>query len=429
MSVNQKLRLGSGALGVAALGALLAAGGCSFFLHPIDSKGAEAPLAHTTSPAPVMPAGPAEEPLTVTSNLTDDAQAPDAGAAAPAATTVVIPDAGAQIAASAPKSYVVQRGDTLWGLAGMFLKDPWLWPEIWYVNPEVTNPHRIYPGDTLRLAVGRDGKQQLQLAHTGAGAPVAMGGPVTRLNPLLRSDPLDAPIETIPYASIAGFLSRPALLTDAQVKAAPYVLALRDNHLVAGAGNDVYVRKLGGGQGERFNIMHIGEPLKVPGHGTVGYIAQFASLGEVTRAGDPARLVLTESARETLSGDVLIPEASNLVADIRPHRPRAAIDSRILAVVNGVLLAGQFQVVAISGGSGEGVEPGHVLKVVEDIKSVRDRCARLQGSGTCLRWGETALPQETAGTLLVFRSYEHMSYALIASESVPLHIGDLVATP
>lgn len=435
MPVNQKLGVGSGVMGLTALAALLATGGCSFFLHPAAPTNAPvqagAPAAAAT-PAEGGPAMQQEEPQTVTSNLPDLPADTASQAMAPTGTMVVIPDASGQIAAGAPKSYVVQRGDTLWGLAGMFLKDPWNWPEIWYMNPEVNNPHRIYPGDTLRLALGRDGKQQLQLAHAEGGVPVAavaQGGPVTRLSPLLRSEALDAPIETIPYGSIAAFLGRPALLSAAQVKGAPYILALRDSHMVAGAGNDVYVRKLKAGAGERYNVMHITEPLKVPGHGTQGYIAQFAGVAEVRAAGDPARLTLTESARETLTGDVLIPEADNLVADIHPHRPRVAVDSRLLAVINGVLLAGQFQVVAISGGSGEGIEPGHVLKVIEAAKSVRDRCARIDGIGTCLQWGESRLPQESAGTLLVFRSYEHMSYALIASETVPLHVGDHIAAP
>jgi hypothetical protein len=218
-------------------------------------------------------------------------------------------------------------------------------------------------------------------------------------------------------------------MSASDVKSAPYVLALRDNHMVAGTGNDIYVRRLNGAEGSRYNVMHLAQPLKVPGHGTVGYLAQFAGVAEVSKAGDPARAVLTESARETLTGDVLIPEASNLVTDIRPHRPTGKVDSRILAVVNGVLLAGQYQVVAISGGSGEGVEAGHVLQVLEARKDVTDRCARIEGNGTCHSFRDTQLPQEAAGTLLVFRSFEHMSYALIANERIPLHIGDHAVTP
>jgi hypothetical protein len=258
---------------------------------------------------------------------------------------------------------------------------------------------------------------------------VAVGGPVTRLRPLLRSESLDGPIDTIPYGELAAFLSRPSLMSAQDVKAAPYVLSLRDDHMVAGAGNDIYVRKLNSANGARYNVMHLAQPLKVTGHGTVGYLAQFAGVAEVSKQGDPARALLTESAREVLAGDVLIPEASNLVTDILPHRPTARIDSRILAVVNGVLLAGQFQVVAISGGSAEGVESGHVLKVVEAPKGVTDRCARIEGSGTCRSFRDTMLPQESAGTLLVFRSFEHLSYALIANERVPLHVGDHAVTP
>jgi hypothetical protein len=427
MPVNQKLRVSPAALGLLAAASLLTTSGCSFFR--LRSTPEAAPAAASATPAPVVSTVAAPPAQTVTDNLPDVSD-PQTTAAPAEATTVVIPDASAVVAASAPKSHVVQRGDTLWGLAGMFLKDPWAWPEIWYVNPEVANPHRIYPGDTLRLAVGRDGKEQLQLARGPAGtAAVALGGPVTRLNPLLRSQPLDGPVETIPYGELAAFLSRPSLMSAQDVKAAPYVLALRDDHMVAGAGNDIYVRKLSGAAGARYNVMHLAQPLKVAGHGTVGYLAQFAGVAEVSKQGDPARALLTESAREVLTGDVLIPEASNLVTDIRPHRPTARIDSRILAVVNGVLLAGQYQVVAISGGSAEGVEAGHVLKVLEAPKGVTDRCARIEGSGTCRGFRESQLPQEAAGNLLVFRSFEHMSYALIANERVPLHIGDHAVTP
>ena len=420
-------------LAVAAMG-LAATGlaGCSWLPH-FHHASAEPPVvqAAATRAADTVESS---EPQTVTSNLPDQPDQPAATTVqAPSQPTVVMPDAGAAIAASAPKSYVVKKGDTLWGLANLFLKDPWLWPEIWYVNPEVKNPHRIYPGDTLRLALAGDGKQQLQLDHTGTpGSAVEVGtpsGPVTVLHPLLRDGPPSTPIEVLPRSAIASFLSRPSVLSVEQVKGAPYVLSLRDDHIIAGAGQDVYLNKLPAGLGARYDILHIGQALSAKGVGKVGYLAQYAGTVEVTREGDPARGKLTETAREVLKGDVLIPSSGNDTPEVVPHVPSHAVDGRILAVVNGVLLAGQYQVIAISGGTVEGIEPGHVLRVDEAAKEVRDRCATIEGSGTCLRFRDTRLPIESAGTILVFRSFEHMSYALISSEDVPLHVGDHVVRP
>jgi LysM repeat protein len=414
---------------VALLAAWVAAGGCSTVKHVFHrGETAAPPTAMTHSSAPASDAAESAEPQTVTSNLpdADEPVATDAGNVAP---TTVIADAGPMLAASAPKSYVVQKGDTLWGLAQMFLKDPWLWPEIWYQNPEVANPHRIYPGDTLRLAAASDGKTVVQVVP-GAASVAGAGGRGTRLQPLLRSTQLDGPIANIPYTAIAAFLSRPGLISRQQVKAAPYIVSLRENHMIAGAGNNVYVKKLTAVEGERFNIMHVADRLKDPDSGKVlGYLADFTGVAQVARAGNPAKVTLTESARETLTGDILLPEVSNSASDFYPHAPTHAIKGRLLAVVNGVLLAGQYQVVAISGGANQGIEPGHVLRVNEASERVHDRCARIQGEGTCTRFGSQRLPVESAGTLLVFRSFEGMSYALVVSESIPLHVGDRVVTP
>ena len=418
MPLNQTFEYRRALPALVLLATLLAAAGCSTVRHVFHrGETAPPPVAMTHSGAAAADTDTANAPQTVTSDL-PDADAGDAGGA-----TTVIADAAPVLAATAPKSYVVQRGDTLWGLAGMFLKDPWLWPEIWYVNPEVSNPHRIYPGDTLRLANGADGKTMVQVV------PGAMGGG-TRLHPLLRSTQLDGPIANIPYSAIAAFLSRPGILTRQQTKAAPYIVALRENHMIAGAGNDVYVKKLTAVEGERFNIMHVADRLKDPDSGKVlGYLANFTGVGQVARAGDPAKVTLTETARETLTGDVLLPETSGNSNDYFPHVPTHEVKGRILAVVNGLLLAGQYQVVAISGGSNQGIEPGHVLRVNEARKSTHDHCARIDGVGTCVRFGNERLPTESAGTLLVFRSYQDMSYALVASESIPLHVGDRVVKP
>src|SRR5712671_3560364 len=358
----------------AGLSALLALSGCSLFgrhqsAEPAAPLTAQASAPETTSSA---------EPQTVTSNLPDVSAEPE--------TTPVMPDASQALSATAPKSYVVQ------------------------------------PGDTLRLAQGTNGATQLVVTH-GKGS-------ATRLEPLLRSSELEAPIASIPYSAIAAFLSRPGVITNEQVKAAPYVLSLRDKHLIAGAGNDVYVNKLRAAEGERYSVMHVGERLKDPdGGGTLGYLANYAGAAQVTLAGNPARARINESAREVLAGDVLVPESGGSVTDIVPHPPTVAVHGRILAVVNGVLLAGQYQVVAINRGSTNGLEPGHVLRVNESAKSVRDRCARIEGEPTCLHFGSLALPAEAAGTLLVFRVYERVSFALVAAETMPLAIGDRVVTP
>lgn len=407
-------------LTVAGLATLLAMGGCShtpWFHHHEETAEPATPL---TSAAGGGAEAATAQPQTVTSDLPEVPSGSDSTAGE---TTTVIPDASASLSPTAPKTYVVQHGDTLWGLAGLFLKDPWLWPEIWYANPEVSNPHRIYPGDTLRLAAGAGGRQMVQLVRTGGSA--------TRLEPLLRSTALEAPIASIPYSAISAFLSRPGVLTREQIKAAPYILALRDRHVIAGADNDVYVRRLRAAEGERYSVMHVGEQIRDPDHGKrLGYLAIYAGVAQVTRAGDPARAQITESAREILTGDILLPEAGGSVADFVPRPPASAVHGRIAAVVNGTNLAGQYHIVAINLGSKDGLEPGNVLRVNEAAQSENDdRCARIQGEGTCLHIRAVKLPVESAGTLLVFRVYDHVSFALVAAETSPLSVGDRIVNP
>jgi LysM repeat protein len=411
-TLRRALPLGAGLSVLAALGLTL--GGCStmrsWFGH---NKAPAIETPETVQPQGATAAAPPEAE-TVTSNLPD--LPPDAEG------TTVVTEAAAPINPTAPKSYVVQRGDTLWGLASRFLKDPWLWPELWYVNPEVSNPHRIYPGDTLRLAMGADGKPAaVQLVHTSGSA--------TRLEPLLRSTALDAPIDNIPYSVIAAFLSRPGVVTEQQVKAAPYVLALRDQHMIAGTDNDVYVRKLKASVGERYSIMHVGDRLKDPDGGhNLGYLAVFAGTAQVTRAGDPASALITDSVHEVVAGDILVPDNAGGVGDFLPHAPTGSVKARILAVVNGLRLAGQYQVVALNRGSKQGIEPGHVLRARDSGEQVRDRCASIAAIGTCTAH-TVKLPAEASGTMLVFRVYDRVSFALILDESIPLAVGDLVTEP
>ena len=166
----------------------------------------------------------------------------NAPAEAPAQTAQLIrPDA--------PMNYSVKRGDTLWDIAAVFLKDPWFWPEIWQINPQVANPHLIYPGDVLSLAYGGDGDAHVSISqYSGA-----------RLTPRLRSDELDGPIDALPYAAIAAFLSKPSVLVEEQILAAPHILAFRDEHMIGGTGHEAYVQNLDAPLNQRFTVMHVGD--------------------------------------------------------------------------------------------------------------------------------------------------------------------------
>jgi hypothetical protein len=389
--------------------ALLTLGACSTYSHTSHEQ-------DTTTPAPAAVDNemPAAEPQTDTEALGDVPSDED--------TTTVMPDAGASLRPGAPKDYVVKRGDTLWGIANMFLKDPWLWPEIWYVNPGIHNPHLIYPGDTVHLAVSSDGRTALQL--------VRGVGPRSRLEPLLRSSPLDSAIATIPYSVIGAFLERPGVLSRDEVKAAPYILALRGEHDIAGSGDEVYVKKLDAQAGARYSVMHVDQPLKDPEGGRkLGYLAIYTGTAQLVRPGEIAKATLTDSARETLQGDVLVSENISPTSDFRPHPPARPIAGQIVAVVEGADMAGQYDVVAINRGSNDGIERGNVLTIEEFPAQSDDLCARIEDTSTCLRHPSTQLPSEVNGTVLVFKTYELMSYGLVLNDISPIQTYDRVRSP
>ena len=411
MFLMQNLNAGRITRGCVTLSVLFALGasGCSLNSH----NGRET---DTTSNTAVPVAGDraddANQPQTDTEALGDVAD--DSGTAS-SDTTTVMANAGPALKPSAPKDYVVRRGDTLWGIANTFLRDPWTWPEIWYVNPKIANPHRIYPGDTVHLALSSDGRTSLQVVR-GSGLPGS------KLEPMLRSQPLDSAIPTIPYSVIAAFLDRPGVISKDEVKQAPYVLALRGEHDIAGEGDELYVKKLDAQTtGARYAVMHVDEPLDDPeGERKLGYLAIYAGTAQLTRPGQIAKVTLTDSARETLQGDVLVSEDNMTTSDFKPHSPARTVAGRIIVVVAGADVAGQYDVVALNRGSSDGLDRGTVLIAEEADATADDQCAHVGDFSTCLLHPNVKLPSENAGTLLVFKTYEQMSFALVLHDTVPI---------
>jgi len=309
-----------------------------------------------------------------------------------------------------PNEYVVKVGDTLWDIAATFLKDPWFWPEIWYVNPDIANPHLIYPGDVLGL-VYIDGQPRITNVR----------GSSYRLSPQARVTPLTQSVNSIPYESVAAFLSSGVILEKDQADSLPYLLETRGDHLIAAAGNEIYVRGLTADMpGSRFNVVHVGDPLYDPDDNRlIGYQGILVGDGVLRRAGDPATVALTDTVREALKGDRLLPESIDVPLNFFPRSPDTFIDGRIISVAGGVTQIGQYQVVVINRGSNDGLSVGDVLSVFQSGAVVKDR----------IKGGSVKLPDEDAGTVMIFKAYDRISYGLVMEATEAIHLLDAVRNP
>ena len=381
--------------------------------------------------APAEPVTAAAEPLPQTT--TEAAVAAAAGrdpTAAPAAVATELP----ALNPDAPAEYVVKRGDTLWDISALFLRDPWRWPEIWRANPQIENPDLIYPGDLLSLVPGAaGGAPELRLTRRGGagGAGAAGRGDTLRLAPLLRDSEGEGPIATIPYSAVAAFLERPSILSREAIRRAPRVIGFVDGHMAGGGGSQAYVRRLGRvEQGQRYNVVHVGEEIRDPDTNAVlGYQGIYTATAIVEQSGDPSRVLLADAARETLPGDRLVDSERNIPLNFVPRAPSRPIEGRIVSVVDGVELIGQYQVVAINRGKKHGLEPGDALGVFYRGEEIHDRFKRLDWAAFTTNYSKVRLPDERSATVLVFAVHNRVSYALVVESSQVINRGDFVAHP
>lgn len=313
-----------------------------------------------------------------------------------------------------PDRYVVVKGDTLWDISERFLDSPWLWPEVWYVNPQIENPHLIYPGDVISL-VYVDGKPQLR---------VQRGKGTFKLSPKARVERLDTAIPTIPIDAIQQFLTQPLVADQSTLKNAAYVVSSADEHLIVGAGDRIYVRGLKADQGDRYHIFRPGDAYTDPQSGEIlGYEALYLGDANSQKFGDPATLKLTRTTREINIGDRVMPMTQeDVYAYFSPHSPDQEVDGTIISVVDGVSQIGQYQVVVVNRGKREGVDVGTVFEIYQTGDIIADQVTKERDAAV-------KLPDEKAGLLMVFRTFDKVSFALIMKASSALHVGDRIRTP
>ncbi|HFC53381.1 MAG TPA: LysM peptidoglycan-binding domain-containing protein [Gammaproteobacteria bacterium] len=313
-----------------------------------------------------------------------------------------------------PERYVVVKGDTLWDISARFLRDPWLWPEVWQANPQIANPHLIYPGDTIALEY-RDGKPVLRLER---------GRRTVKLSPKVRVRELDQAIPTIDPEAIRHFLNRARVASEEELNLAPYVLGGVERRLLSAIpGERIYARGVTGPEAASFGIYRIGKKYLNPADekDVLGHEVVRVATAVLEKGGDPATLRITGINREIRAGDRLLPLGRDSAADqfLFPRAPRAGTRGSIISVFDGVTMVGQYQGVVLNLGRQQGIQPGHVLAVYQANGKIQDPVT-----------GERVeLPDERAGVLLVFRTFDRVSYALLMESTRPVRVGDGVRNP
>lgn len=366
------------------------------------------------------------------------------------------------IADNAPNSYTVVKGDTLWGISGRFLKEPWRWPEIWNMNrSQIKDPHWIYPGDVITLTYDADGNPRLSIGANSTGGTV-------KLSPQIRSAKLAQAIPSIPEKVIGPFLTVPLVIDEGALQDAPRIVATEDERVIVGAGNRAYAAGIREEQGLKWQVFRPGKALKDPATQEIlGYEAVYLGDARVSRFGKTAQIEgasipegtsieIIKSTQEIGRGDRLTPTVEAPVPSYSPRSPDKQVKGSVVSIVGGVEESAQYSIVVLSLGKRDGMEVGHVLatsqlgKVVSTndatvgarnesivssfFKQVGDDLANIdkeyrEKQPESPIPTQVKLPDERNGLVFIFRTFEKVSYALVMSSKRSLKVGDVVQTP
>lgn len=331
--------------------------------------------------------------------------------------------------AGAPQVYVVKKGDTLWDISKRFLKNPVRWPEIWASNKHVKNPHWIFPGDRLLMCtyngkplIGKDegdGCEGIIRRYTG--------GTGTKLQPQVRIESLNNAIPVIPLEYIKHWLERSTIVAPESIQGTPYILGTADQRVLAAKGQTVYARGNGLEVGQRYAVYREGEPYMFTDAKGKKYNAgleliQVASGIAVRGENDITTLELTDTYNaEVRRGDRVLPEYDPMLPTL--FYPTNAEDvvagGQVVRVMGSIGTAAKHSVVTIDRGSLQGVQVGHVLTVNQKGEVVTDPKTKER----------VQLPGQRIGNIMVFKSFENLSYAYVLDSELPIKVGAGIQPP
>ena len=334
-----------------------------------------------------------------------------------------------EIADDAPDTYVVVPGDTLWGISGRFLRQPWRWPEVWRLNAEeIRNPHLIYPGQVIML--DRSGPYLTIGRRLGPGDQW--------LSPRIYHEPLDTAITSIPLSDIEPFLTRPLVVDDGMLEDAGTIVATEEQRVFMGTGDIVFAKDVDA-VGSRLEIFRKAKPLIDPfSNELLAYEAQYLGSARVVSTGEddwrhgaatnargtpqiPATLEILTAIEEIGTGDRVLPADRPRIFSFVPRAPQFEVEGRLIDIHRGVEVTGRHNVVTLNVGEHDGIEIGSVLalyrhrgEVVYEENGVRERFL---------------LPEHRYGLVFVFRVFDRVAYALVMDSDGPVRIGDYTRSP
>lgn len=314
-----------------------------------------------------------------------------------------------------PDRHIVVRGDTLWGISGKFLQQPWRWPEIWQMNKaEIKNPHLIYPGDIVILD------------RSGANPRLRIGKAINSGNgkaqPQVYSQAVPQVIPSIPPNVIEPFLSQPLIIEAGQHDNVARIVATQEDRMIMGNGDTAFVTGIPDTGVINWSVYRPGKPLKDPETGQViAHEAFFLGNAKLVQPGDPATVRIVIAKEEILRGDRLLPSPPADIVAYAPHRPEQPVAARIVGIYGGLNEGGGGSVVSLNRGKNDGIEVGHVLALFRNSVSVN-----IDADG---RRSSTPLPEERYALAFVFRVFDRVAYALIVESSKSVIVGDSARNP
>ncbi|HTQ98876.1 MAG TPA: LysM peptidoglycan-binding domain-containing protein [Candidatus Acidoferrum sp.] len=370
--------------------------------------------------------------------------------------------------ADAPQQYTVKQGDTLWEIAGRFLEQPWMWPQVWQVNPQIKNPDRIYPGDVISLSY-QDGKPVLTInrdqdlappADTSSSAgntvantqspassstaiaadqtPEAPGIRTERRSPEVHRTPLLSPIPAIPLSKVFSFLSKTSVVDIKTFDAAPYLLGEEHTKTLFATGDNVYARGKWDDSIATYDIVREGRRFKDPDSGKLLGVESIM-VGTATISsynGDRALLKIDSMTRESRVGDRLIPRQKLTIDDsYLPQPPAKDVRGAIASFASGNELAGRYDTLVLNVGSAAGLQAGNILEIQKPAVVIKDEIGkptlwqRIRRGAGMSAGSNVEYPGEKIGTVLIYRVFDQASLALVLNVNSEITLDYRVVTP